>query len=50
MEKTVIETVKSVVYLQKKCKDNCVSDGKLSYSPPKKHVSVTDILENEIEN
>ena len=42
-EKTVTETGKLVVYLQKKWKDNCLSDGKFCCFPPKKYVSVTDI-------
>ena len=33
-----------------KWKDNCLNDGKFSCSPPKKHISVTDIWENEIKN
>ena len=49
-EKTVTETEKLVVFLQKKWRDNCLSDGKFSCFPPKKHVSVTDIWGNEIKN
>ena len=35
---------------KKKRKDNCLNDGKFSCSPAKKHVSVTDLWENEIKN
>ena len=46
----ITETGKLVVYLQKKWKDNCLSDSKFCYFSPKKHVSVTDIWGNEIKN